>query len=195
MNAVADTETIEGAVTGVAGRRGDRSHHSRDLLSPPGVAGVSDNVRVISIIGRFLEHSRLWRFATAARRVLHRSADWMARNFDRRVEAGRTGRRPALPPASRCAARDVASRQPWAWELRENGTYASATRPPIPSAHAHHLSARELGTGWRLSRSWRAQSSFGNRRLISGALTANQSPPTPSSSVVITCHPGRRSRL
>ena len=54
----------------------------------PGVAGVSDNIRVSSVIGRFLEHSRLFWFANGGDpEVFLGSADWMPRNLDRRVEA------------------------------------------------------------------------------------------------------------
>ncbi len=53
----------------------------------PGVAGVSDNVRVISIVGRFLEHARIFVFQSgASTRVFTGSADMMVRNLDHRVE-------------------------------------------------------------------------------------------------------------
>jgi polyphosphate kinase len=53
----------------------------------PGVPGVSDNVVVRSIVGRFLEHSRVYRFENAGQPEIYlASADWTARNFFRRVE-------------------------------------------------------------------------------------------------------------
>ena len=53
----------------------------------PGVSGHSDTIRVRSIVGRYLEHSRILLFENGgARQVFVSSADWMPRNFDRRVE-------------------------------------------------------------------------------------------------------------
>jgi polyphosphate kinase len=91
----------------------------------PGVPGVSDRIRVQSIIGRFLEHSRAFYFRNGGEEEVYiGSADWMPRNLDRRIEAAI----PILDPAHRRHLRDTLfmmledNRQ--AWDLRPDGTYA-----------------------------------------------------------------------
>jgi polyphosphate kinase len=64
----------------------------------PGVPGATENIRVISIVGRYLEHSRVYLFGTPERRSVYlSSADWMTRNTLRRVEVAA----PVLDPSIR----------------------------------------------------------------------------------------------
>src|SRR2546421_3190336 len=91
----------------------------------PGIEGVSDNIRVRSVVGRFLEHSRVFYFeAGGAEDVYLASADWMARNFFRRIELCF----PVLDPAlKRRVIRE--GLQPYlddncqAWQMASDGTY------------------------------------------------------------------------
>ncbi len=70
----------------------------------PGVPGVSENIRVVSIVGRFLEHSRIFYFGNGGKpKVYLGSADWMPRNLFRRVEVAF----PVLDPGLRKRITDV----------------------------------------------------------------------------------------
>ncbi|HET9757024.1 MAG TPA: polyphosphate kinase 1 [Candidatus Limnocylindrales bacterium] len=88
LNAIVDTPVIE-ALYRAAGAGVDIDLIVRGACSlQPGIPGVSDRVRVRSIIGEFLEHSRIWGFANGGDQEWYiGSADLMDRNLDRRVEA------------------------------------------------------------------------------------------------------------
>jgi polyphosphate kinase len=90
----------------------------------PGVEGVSENVRVVSIVGRFLEHSRIYAFERDDRvSVYIGSADLMPRNLDTRVELLTPVREPELrgellDTLDRCFADNT-----HAWDLQPDGTW------------------------------------------------------------------------
>lgn len=114
----------------------------------PGIAGVSDRIRVRSIIGRFLEHSRIFYFGNAGEaECFIGSADWMPRNFDRRVET-------MAPITDRARLADLKgvldvcladSRQ--AWLLREDGTYARVDAVDPETATHRRLIEDAWGAG------------------------------------------------
>ena len=87
MNALVDTAVISKLYEASrAGVRIDLIVRGSCCLKP-GVPGVSDNIRVVSILDRFLEHSRIIYFNNGgAPEIYSGSADWMPRNFDGRVE-------------------------------------------------------------------------------------------------------------
>ena len=90
----------------------------------PGVEGVSDNIRAISIIGRFLEHSRIFYFYNNGEEEIYiGSADWMTRNLSRRVEAVTPIEdRKHLKQLQEILGIMLADNQQ-AWELQSNGSY------------------------------------------------------------------------
>jgi polyphosphate kinase len=97
----------------------------------PGVPGVSENIKVRSIVGRFLEHSRVFYFDNGGEPEMWcASADWMERNFFRRVEIAfpiqrDTHRQRILRDLNLCLQDNVQ-----AWELQADGSYKRVVRKP-----------------------------------------------------------------
>ncbi|WP_416673011.1 polyphosphate kinase 1 [Egbenema bharatensis] len=90
----------------------------------PGVKGVSENIRVISIVGRYLEHSRIFYFQNDGKEEVYiGSADWMPRNLDRRVEAVTPVEDPNLSKDLQEILSVMLSDNRQAWELQPDGSY------------------------------------------------------------------------
>jgi polyphosphate kinase len=150
MNALTDEATINAlCAASQAGVKIDLIVRGACALRP-GVKGLSDNIRVRSIVGRFLEHHRIYYFRNGGTRLVYlSSADWMGRNLFRRIEIAW----PVLDP--KLAKRVIdEGLKPYladthdAWTLKEDGTY----RPPrggrgSKSAQRQLLLALAAGVG------------------------------------------------
>ncbi len=122
----------------------------------PGVAGWSDNIRVISVVGRFLEHSRIYYFGNGGEdEVYLGSADLMERNLDRRVEVvfpvedrgWAAGIRDEIIPAYW---RDTTN----AWELLPDGTYRRIEPAPGDTpfdVHSWLINRYKLPPDWAIA--------------------------------------------
>jgi polyphosphate kinase len=124
MNALVDEEIIEALYNASqAGVEIDLIVRGICCLRP-GVPGVSDHIRVLSIVGRFLEHSRVFYFANSGDEEFYfGSADWMPRNFDRRVEAVTPVEDMTLHPRLRSLLDTCLSDNRQAWDLHADGSY------------------------------------------------------------------------
>ncbi|MEW5929793.1 MAG: polyphosphate kinase 1 [Gemmatimonadota bacterium] len=111
----------------------------------PGVPGYSENIRVLSILGRFLEHARIFRFQNAGDPEYYiGSADWRTRNLATRVEVVA----PVADPAHRAVLDAILEEQlahPDAWELGSDGSYYRRPEAP-PQAAADPSAGRRPAT-------------------------------------------------
>ncbi len=140
MNALVDAEIIEALyAASQAGVEIDLIVRGICCLRP-GVPGVSDRIRVVSIVGRFLEHSRLFYFANGGdEQFLFGSADWMPRNFDRRVEAVAPVDDVTLHPRLHSLIAACLSDNRQAWDLAADGSYTQRVPNGEPERATHKL--------------------------------------------------------
>ena len=138
MNALTDLELIEALLQ--AGRQGvevDLIVRGACML-PARVPGLSDNIRVRSVIGRFLEHSRVFYFRLGAVEDLYlSSADWMNRNMVRRIELAW----PVNDPAQRQRLVDECLLAYLhdgvdAWDMAPDGSYHRVQSAPSHPGHS-----------------------------------------------------------
>lgn len=105
----------------------------------PGVPGVSDNIRVVSIIGRFLEHDRVFYFRNGGEPdVLIGSADWRRRNLEERVEAVVRITDPTLKERLKGILELALDDNRLAWDLQPDGHYTLRMPPeggPVRDFH------------------------------------------------------------
>ena len=142
MNALVDPETID-ALYEASEAGADIDLIVRGICClRPGVPGLSENIQVRSIVGRYLEHSRIYRFGERdSRRHYIGSADLMQRNLDHRVEA--------LVPVTDAALAErldqilsvLLEDDTLAWTLGPNGTWAKV---PTERGANTHLRLQEL---------------------------------------------------
>ena len=137
MNALVDAEVIDALY------RASQAGVEVDLIVRgicclrPGIAGLSDRIRVTSIVGRFLEHSRIFHFGNAgADEYFIGSADWMPRNFLRRVEAVAPVEAPELQARLNSLLHTCLDDNQQAWELDAAGRWTQ--RQPAGDVRATH---------------------------------------------------------
>jgi polyphosphate kinase len=116
----------------------------------PGLAGLSENVRVLSIVGRFLEHARVYYFRNGgAEEYYIASADCMKRNLDSRVELICPVEDPALRQELRMFLDLQLTDMRRAWEMQADGSYVQR----VPTSRKQMRGAQERMIDWADARS------------------------------------------
>jgi polyphosphate kinase len=150
MNALVDPGSIEALYrASCAGVKVDLIVRGVCALRP-GVPGVSENIAVRSIVGRFLEHSRVFYYQNDGKpEMFCASADWMERNFFRRVEVAFPIRHKAQEERILRDLDVCLSDNTQAWMLRPDGTYERIKRGEAKAVNAQMelLSAYAAGPG------------------------------------------------
>ncbi len=110
----------------------------------PKVKGLSDRIRVISVIGRFLEHSRIFYFSNGGEEQVYiGSADWMPRNLDARVEVITPIEEGSLVKELKQILEIILADNRQAWDLKADGTYIQRSPKdgePEMSSQKHFMS-------------------------------------------------------
>jgi polyphosphate kinase len=110
----------------------------------PKVKDLSDRIRVISVIGRFLEHSRIFYFSNGGEEQVYiGSADWMPRNLDSRVEVITPIEDTSLVKDLKQILEIVLADNRQAWDLKADGTYVQRVPKdgePEMSSQKHFMS-------------------------------------------------------
>jgi polyphosphate kinase len=139
MNALVDPEVIEALY------RASNAGVQVDLIIRgiccllPGIPGVSENIRVVSIVGRFLEHSRAVVYRNGGKEEVYiASADWMPRNLDRRVEVAVPIEDPKHRSEIRRMLEQMLLDNRQAWEMRSDGSYVQRRPAPGEPERATH---------------------------------------------------------
>jgi len=146
----------------------------------PGVPGVSDRIRVVSIVGRFLEHSRVWCFANDGEPEYYiGSADWMPRNLDRRVETVVPVQDASLHRRLQSLLDVCLADNRQAWYLLPDGSYIQRTPGSDPERATHTILLRDP---WGMVEGEGRQSTFPS----SSTSTTAPSGPTISTGTPVT---------
>ncbi len=139
MNALVDEEVIKALYkASIAGVKIDLIVRGVCCLRPQ-IPGISENIRVISIIGKYLEHARIFYFKHASPQIYISSADWMPRNLVRRIEL-------LTPIASKEGADKLLqilqlqiSDNSLSHELQNDGSYKKVTNDGVNIINSHEI--------------------------------------------------------